>query len=350
MAIPLTPAQKVAALRAEGVSVVQYRSWTTHNRNHVGRFGPVHGVMLHHTVTGPDVADTVELCYNGHATLPGPLCHAVGGKDGKVYLVGHGRANHAGKGDGDVLDAVVHEHALPPDNEADTDGNQYFYGIEIQNRGDGKDPYPAAQYEQAVRYAAALCRAHGWSARSVIGHSEWQPGKIDPSFDMAAFRSAVRLRLTKRTPAPSPEPVPPATTEEPQMVQFTSLAMTDAPETLLAGQSRILYWDAEYQDGPGDHGTGGKTIVSGEHVTGAVALRFASPLPAGVKAYMVHELDAGGTSNDYVTDLQEGASNFGVPYTARIAEDRNLVFKIENTSGSTVVLDWAAARFGTWAL
>lgn len=346
MAIPLTPADMVSALVAEGLIVRQYRQWATHNRNHVGKWGPVHGVMIHHTVTGPNVAETVALCYNGHATLPGPLCHAVGGKDGVTYLVGHGRANHAGKGDGDVLGAVVDEAAvLPPDNEADTDGNQYFYGIEIQNRGDGQDPYPAAQYEAAVRYAAALCRAHGWSARSVIGHSEWQPGKVDPSFGMDQFRTRVAQRLAMRTPGP----VPPATTEEPQM-QFTSLAVTDAPETLLAGQSRILYWNAEYQDGSGDHGSGGKTIVSGEHVTGVVALQFASGLPEGVKAYMVHELDAGGTSNDYATDLLPGASAQAVPYTARVAEDRNLVFKIENTSGSTVVLNWAAARFGTWAL
>lgn len=348
MAIPLTPTQMLAALRGEGVNVVGFRDWITHNRNHKGKWGPVHGVMIHHTVTGPDVMNTVRLCYDGHATLPGPLCHAVGGKDGKVYLVGHGRANHAGTGDGDVLDAVVHEHEVPSDNEADTDGNQYFYGIEIQNRGDGQDPYPAAQYEQAVRYAAALCRAHGWSARSVIGHSEWQPGKVDPSFGMGQFRTRVGQRLALRTPGPLPS-TPPATTEEPQM-QFTSLAMDDAPETLLAGQSRIVYWNAEYQDGSGDHGAGGKTIVSGEHVTGVVALRFASPLPAGVKAYMVHELDAGGTSNDYVTALHEGEAEVSVPYTARIAEDRNLVFKIENTSGLTVVLDWAAARFGTWAL
>lgn len=347
MAIPLTAAQMVNALRAEGVIVIQYKSWATHNRNHKGPWGPVHGVMVHHTVTGPYVGQTVDLCYDGHASLPGPLCHAVGGKDGRVYLVSNGRANHAGLGDGDVLGAIVDEAAvLPADNEADTDGNQYFYGIEIQNKGDGRDPYPAVQYEQAVRYAAALCRAHGWSERSVIGHKEWQPGKVDPSFNMNLFRDAVRIKLA---PVREPVPAPTATTEEPQM-QFTSLAMTDAPETLLAGQSRIIYWDAEYQDGAGDHGAGGKTIVSGEHVSGVVALQFASALPAGVRAYMVHEMDAGGVSNDYITDLPAGHYDVQVPYTARVAEDRNLVFKVENNSASTVVLNWAAARFGTWAL
>lgn len=133
-------------------------------------------------------------------------------------------------------------------------------------------------------------------------------------------------------------------------MQFTSLAMTDAPLTIPAGQSRIVYWDAEYQDGAGDHGTGGKTIVSGEHFTGTVALRFATGLPLGVKVRMVHELDAGGTSDDYATDLGSGMSNLSVGYTGRVAEDRNLVFEIENTSATDVVLDWAAVRGGTWAL
>lgn len=348
MATPLTPDQMLRALKAEGVNVREYRAWDTHNRNHKGPWGPVHGVMIHHTVTGPNVLDTVKLCYDGHSELPGPLCHAVGGKDGVVYLVGHGRANHAGMGDGDVLAAVRAEVALPADRIDDTDGNPHFYGIEIQNRGDGQDPYPALQYDQAVRYAAALCRAHGWSARSVIGHKEWQPGKIDPSFSTSAFRSAVGMRLlTDTTPVVIK---PPTTTTTGGTMEFTSLAMTDAPETLLAGQSRIIYWDAEYQDGAGDHGAGGKTIVSGEHVTGGVGLQFADPLPQGVRAYMVHELDSGGTSNDYAVGLPAGTASHFVPYTARVAEDRNLVFKIENTSGSTVVLDWAAARFGTWAL
>lgn len=346
MSQPLTPDQMVKALQEEGLRPVPVRDWKTHNRNHKGPFGPVHGVMIHHTVTGQDVMQTVALCYEGHLGLPGPLCHAVGGKDGKIYLVGHGRANHAGAGDPDVLTAVVAESvSRPPDNEATTDGNRYFYGIEIQNRGDGKDPYPDPQYIAAVRYAAALCRAHGWSANSVIGHKEWQPGKIDPSFDMVAFRMAVKAQLAKPTVS---TPVPkPATPTAGAAMQFTSLAMTDAPLTIPAGQSRVVYWDAEYQDGAGDHGTGGKTIVSGEHFTGTVALKFGS-LPDGVKARMVHELDAGGTSDDYTVKVT--AAEFAFPYTGRVAEDRNLVLEIENNGAVSAVLDWAAVRGGTWAL
>ena len=51
MATPMTPAQFAAKLRAEGVTVVEVGDWETHNRNHMGPWGPVHGAMIHHTVT-----------------------------------------------------------------------------------------------------------------------------------------------------------------------------------------------------------------------------------------------------------------------------------------------------------
>ncbi|MER5754341.1 peptidoglycan recognition family protein [Streptomyces sp. NPDC002088] len=217
MSNPLSASEVVAALHTEGVSVVEYRDWRTHNRNSKGAFGPVNGILIHHTASAGDTAahtaSSVALCYNGRSDLPGPLCHAVGAKDGKVYLVGHGRANHAGLGDGDVLDAVQAEKSpLPVDNEADTDGNRYFYGIELINLGNGKDAWPDAQTEAAVRWAAALCRKHGWGAESVIGHKEWQPGKIDPTFDMDGFRDRVAKRLAADKPAETAKPATPAKT------------------------------------------------------------------------------------------------------------------------------------------
>ena len=179
MATPLNADQLLRALRSKGLRVVEHRSWRTHNRNDKGPWGPAHGVMLHHTVT-TGTASSVELCYNGHTSLPGPLCHGVIDKDGTVYLVGNGRTNHAGSGDGDVLRAVINETTLPPDNEADTDGNRRFYGFEAINLGNGKDPWPAAQLDAMALAAAALCEAHDWSEQSVLAHAEWQPGKIDP--------------------------------------------------------------------------------------------------------------------------------------------------------------------------
>jgi hypothetical protein len=221
MAIPLIADRLVAALRNEGLRVVEHRSWRTHNRNHKGPWGPVHGVMIHHTVT-EGTQQSVELCYNGHSSLPGPLCHGVIAKDGTVYLVGNGRTNHAGNGDDDVLRAVIDERDLPADNEANTDGNRHFYGFECINLGDGKDPWPAVQLAAIEKAAAAICRAHGWSQRSVIGHLEWQPGKVDPrGFGMDWMRGLIRDRLASDTTTPT------APSEEDDMTEAQAKLLAD---------------------------------------------------------------------------------------------------------------------------
>jgi hypothetical protein len=195
MSTPLSAARFLDALKSEGLRVVEVGDWQTHNRDGHGPWGPVHGVVIHHTATtGSD--STVRLCQEGRPDLPGPLCHGVITKDGTVHLVGWGRANHAGLGDGDVLRAVLAEKRLPPVTKADTDGNRCFYGFECENLGDGADPWPPAQMAAVEKAAAALCRAHGWHERSVIGHLEWQPGKVDPrGFTMDALRERIAERL-----------------------------------------------------------------------------------------------------------------------------------------------------------
>ncbi|MFE7751738.1 N-acetylmuramoyl-L-alanine amidase [Streptomyces sp. NPDC057428] len=195
MSSPMSASSFLKALKDEGLTVVQVGDWRTHNRNHKGPWGPVHGVMLHHTVTS-GTARTVEICRDGYSGLPGPLCHGVIAKDGRVHLVGYGRANHAGLGDDDVLRAVIAERRLPADNESNTDGNRHFYGFECENLGNGEDPWPAVQLEAIEKAAAAVCRFHGWGAPSVIGHREWQPGKVDPrGFSMTGMRNRIHDRL-----------------------------------------------------------------------------------------------------------------------------------------------------------
>ncbi|MDT3397980.1 N-acetylmuramoyl-L-alanine amidase [Streptomyces sp. B1866] len=195
MARPMSAKDFLTALWDEGLRVKQVGDWRHHNRNRHGPWGEVHGVLIHHTATsGAD--RTIRLCRDGRDALPGPLCHGVITKDGTVHLVGYGRTNHAGLGDDDVLRAVIADRTPPPDDEATTDGNRHFYGFECENRGNGEDPWPDAQLEAIERAAAALCRHHGWSERSVIGHLEWQPGKVDPrGVSMDALRRRVRARL-----------------------------------------------------------------------------------------------------------------------------------------------------------
>lgn len=193
----MTADQFVKALRAEGVKVTEYPGWRTHSRNHKGAWGPVNGVVIHHTAG----ADSLDFVYRGSVSLPGPLCHTHLAKSGVATMIGNGRANHAGTFAANAFNAMLAESATHPRPDASEpiDANSRTYGIEIENRGNGSDPYPAAQYDAAVRWAAAICRFHGWSANSVIGHKEGTRRKIDPSFDMNKFRADVAKRLAGNT-------------------------------------------------------------------------------------------------------------------------------------------------------
>lgn len=245
MGKPLTPDEISTALLAEGVKAGYVGGWVTHNRNHKGAWGPVHGVMIHHTAG----FNSLHLCVKGTADLPGPLCHAHLSKAGLLTVISSGRANHAGPGSEAVLKAVIDEVALPSKMTKDSiDGNARFYGLEIENRGNGDDPYPGAQYDQAVRWAAALCRAHGWNERSVIGHKEWTKRKIDPSFSMALFRKSVRERLahpaswspdtpSKPKPPQAPAPKPPAPEPVEDLLKDVQ-AFLKRIESLLKGMKR----------------------------------------------------------------------------------------------------------------
>ncbi|MFF9403829.1 N-acetylmuramoyl-L-alanine amidase [Streptomyces sp. NPDC014744] len=125
--------------------VVEVGNWRTHNRNSKRPWGPVNGSIVHHTVT-KGTASTVAIVRDGYSSLPGPLCHGMIAKDGRVHMVGWGRANHAGGGDPGVLDQVIAESygsgptAPTKGNANGTDGNARFYGWECENLGDGKDP------------------------------------------------------------------------------------------------------------------------------------------------------------------------------------------------------------------
>lgn len=220
MAKPMTPAQWRAALKAEGVKfterTVDGKSWTTHNRNHKGAFSNVNGVVIHHTAG----TNSLGLVWSGTSELPGPLAHAHLAKSGLVTLTSSGRANHAGSFAQNAHDAVVAESASHPRPSASepVDGNAHYYGIEVENRGVSSDPYPAVQYDMAVRWAAAICRFHGWTEDSVIGHREGTTRKIDPLYPMNAFRDAVGERLKHKAdwtrPAATTPPPPAAKTLE----------------------------------------------------------------------------------------------------------------------------------------
>ncbi|MEV4335775.1 peptidoglycan-binding protein [Streptomyces sp. NPDC049590] len=243
MATPLTASTLLAALKTEGLDVLEHPGWRSHNRNHKGAWGPVHGVMIHHT--GGTAPSDGQIVWSGRADLPGPCAHGYLAKDGTLTLTSAGRANHAGGGDGAVLQTVIaesygvrppapHEHDGSP---GAVDGNRHFYGLEVSDSGSGK-PWPAVQYEAAVRWAAAICWAHGWSAKSVIGHKEWSDWKPDPAaFDMAVFRRDVQARLDAGT---KPKPPAPPTTPKYEPFPGRSFFQVGRRSPIIAAMHRRL--------------------------------------------------------------------------------------------------------------
>jgi LysM repeat protein len=220
----MTPSQIKDQLKKWDVPFKEYKNWDSHNRNHKGPWGPVHGFMVHHT--GSDNKDQRALLYNGISGLPGPLCHFGLAQDGTVHLIGWGRANHAGSGDDDVLDAVIDERPAPVDNESNTDFNRHFYGVEIWYSGSHE--MTDAQYKTLLKLSACVLEFHGWNQYSVIGHGEsGSPGKWDPGYksgtmmDMDDVREDIDAVLAGK-PKPA-NPQKPAT-PKPVGEEYTVLA------------------------------------------------------------------------------------------------------------------------------
>jgi hypothetical protein len=169
------------------------------------KFGPVCGFTIHHT--GSDGLDTInrDLIDKGRSDLPGPLAHSGLTDDGIIEMFTAGRANHAGGGDPDVLEAVKSElyGDYPPEPNTHNggpgavDGNDALYGLETYYSG--AHQMTRKQYRTAVRWGAAICDFHGWTCKSGIGHKEWSDWKVDPgNLDMKVYRADVQRILDNR--------------------------------------------------------------------------------------------------------------------------------------------------------
>lgn len=172
-------------LEKAGLKVAEVSGWRTRGR---AEMGTVRGVMCHHTATtqGGNMP-SLRTLIDGRPDLGGPLCHLGLGRDGTFYVVAAGRANHAGIGSWEGL----------------TTGNSSFIGIEAENSGRADDPWPDVQMDAYRRGVAAILTHVGAHANMCCGHKEYAPKrKIDPSFDMTLFRSAVDVFMSGKTPTP----------------------------------------------------------------------------------------------------------------------------------------------------
>lgn len=357
VATPMSANAWLHALQAEGITnIVQMPGWKTHNRDsETGKpFGPVHGLAIHHTAgVGSGMA---QFCHRGTTDLPGPLCHDFLAKDGTLYLVGHGRTNHAGTVAANTRTAIIND-AMPldssfvPDRAEPYDGNDFLYGLEIENKGDGKDPYPAKQYDIAVRWAAARARHHGWTAGSIAGHKELTRRKIDPSFSIARFRRDVAARLKPKTP-PTPKPSPPQEASTSRM-DFTQLSRR-VPLVIPAGQARPVFFEVELDDQPGDHGDGGRTVLDGGHYTGTVNVWLPGDLEVRkVTVRMVHELADGTVSPHSLGDIWPDPADEttqAVSITGEVQADRKLFVEIHNHGDTPITVPRVDVRLFSQAI
>ena len=201
MATPMSGTQTKAAMKKWKVKTKYRLGWSGWGRPN-RKWGPVHGVMIHHTGSSANGQAYIDGLFKlkgiRYPSLPGPLCHASTGPDGVVTIGATKRANHAGAGPANVLSRVKAENynselEFRPQGSS-VDGNAHFYGNEV--RYNGSKPMTRAQYENTVRWAAAICDFYGWSEKSVIGHREWAPGKPDPGkHNMGKFRKDVAKML-----------------------------------------------------------------------------------------------------------------------------------------------------------
>ena len=199
MAFSLTWLPEV--LRSAGLKVAECDGWQTRG---VGDVGDIIGVICHHTGNTDRTRNmpTLNALIHGRTDptpLSGPLSQLGLGRDGTYYIVGAGKANHAGKGE---------FHGI-------TSGNTNFIGIEAENSGSASDKWPDIQIDAYHRGVAAILKHIGKGAENCIAHKEWAKGrKFDPDFDMTPFRAAVADLLAQNVPArppiPAVEPTPTA--------------------------------------------------------------------------------------------------------------------------------------------
>lgn len=171
------------AFRQNGLTVTETKGWKS--RRSRGSFEP-RGVLFHHTASNrhsgaKPALGLVVKGREGAKPLPGPLCNVLVGRDGVVYLIAAGRANHAGRGGP--------WRGIPTDS-----GNKYTVGVEVENDGK-KEPYSKELLQVCDVVFATLLLGLQLRTKYLGGHREWTDRKIDPRIDMDQYRIRVARRI-----------------------------------------------------------------------------------------------------------------------------------------------------------
>lgn len=197
--------QLAAVARRTGFQVVELPGWQTAGH---GEMGQVEGVVLHHDAsnratksTGLQLAQAIRV---GRPDLPGPDAHYYIDRAGVIYVMAAGLCWHAG--------AVRSTYYA----------NAHSIGIEAGNDGTG-EPWAPAVMASYIALTSELLTEFDLAVGRAGGHREvCSPvgRKIDPTFDVNAFRSLVGAY--QPVPATTPTP-PPASAgyESPEDAMYT---------------------------------------------------------------------------------------------------------------------------------
>lgn len=163
------------------------------------------GIILHHTA-GTETSDVPTL------TRPGT------GVSSNDYITKQGRimelvpfprrAWHAGTRDASQAGKYFY------------DGNTNYWGIEIENRGNGSDPYPKAQVDAVIWRCRRLKEKWGlYDPSQIFRHRDFAPSRKSDTSNNFPFEEVRRRIMAKTdavdggsTPAPPkpPDPKPPS--------------------------------------------------------------------------------------------------------------------------------------------
>lgn len=155
-----------------------------------------------------DYTDTSPAVY-GLSNLPrrGLIVHSTVGRDSRSWLKGGSALmGRAASADQLISKSGTIRQLIPPGRYAyhagrsewrgysDPDGtlNRSFYGIEIENLNDGRDPYTVNQYVAVASTWAYKCAAHrlldlDCTSHAAVALPAGRKGDPDGSFDWALF-------------------------------------------------------------------------------------------------------------------------------------------------------------------
>lgn len=163
-----------------------------------GGAGDIDTIVLHHTASTGSAQDVGRYFDEPSAQVSS---HYIVGKDGTLVqcVPDAAKAWHAGKSTFKGRDNV----------------NDFSLGIEIVNAGDGKDPYPDAQYDALANLVAWMMQTYHVPMDRITGHKDIalpKGRKTDPSsnFDLDRLEKLVSQRLNGTPAAPRPPLQPPS--------------------------------------------------------------------------------------------------------------------------------------------